>query len=65
MAHARVLPEGTGVQASLLRKFDNIRKNVFEESVSVCVFRDRWCNTIVLNVHAPSEEKHYESKDSV
>ena len=26
--------------------------------------RDRWCNIIVLNVHAPSEEKSDESKYS-
>jgi len=26
--------------------------------------RGRWCNIIVLNVHAPSEEKSDESKDS-
>ena len=26
--------------------------------------RGRWCSVIVLNVHAPSEEKSDESKDS-
>jgi hypothetical protein len=26
--------------------------------------RGHWCNIIVLNVHAPSEEKTYDSKDS-
>jgi len=26
--------------------------------------RGRWCNNIVLNTHAPSEEKNDESKDS-
>ena len=26
--------------------------------------RGRWCNIIVLNVHAPSEEKSEDSKDS-
>jgi hypothetical protein len=31
----------------------------------VCVLRGRWRNTIVLNVHAPSEEKNDDSKDSV
>ena len=31
--------------------------------VSYIVLRGRWCN-IVLNVHAPSEEKSNESKDS-
>ena len=28
------------------------------------VLRGRWCNIIVLNVHAPSEEKIDNSKDS-
>jgi hypothetical protein len=28
------------------------------------LLRDRWCNIIVLNVHAPSEEECDESKDS-
>jgi len=32
--------------------------------VSYIVLRGRWCNIIVLNVHAPSEEKSDESKDS-
>ena len=27
------------------------------------VMRGRWCNIIVVNVHAPSEEKSVESKD--
>ena len=32
--------------------------------VSYIVMRGRWCNNIVVNVHAPSEEKSDESKDS-
>ena len=31
--------------------------------MSYIVLRGRWCN-IVLNMHAPSEEKSYYSKDS-
>jgi len=27
------------------------------------VLRGRWCNIIVLNVHAPSEDKSDDSKD--
>ena len=34
------------------------------DSVSYIVPRDRWCNIIVLNVHAPNEEKSDESKES-
>ena len=32
--------------------------------MSYIVLRGRWCNIIVLNVHAPSEEKSDGSKDS-
>ena len=32
--------------------------------VSYIVLRGGWCNTIVLNVHAPSEVKSDYSKDS-
>ena len=32
--------------------------------MSYVVLRGRWCNIIVLNVHAPSEEKSDSSKDS-
>jgi len=32
--------------------------------VSYIVLRGRWSNIIVLNVHAPSEDKSDESKDS-
>jgi hypothetical protein len=28
------------------------------------ILRFRWCNIIVLNVHAPSEEKSNDSRDS-
>ena len=33
------------------------------DRVSNIVMRGRWCNIIVVNVHAPSEEKSVESKD--
>ena len=32
--------------------------------MSYIVLRVRWCNIIALNVHAPSEEKSDDSKDS-
>jgi hypothetical protein len=31
--------------------------------MSYIVLRGRWCNIIVLNAHAPTEEKGDESKD--
>jgi len=34
------------------------------DRVSYIVLRGCWCNTIVLNVHAPTEEKSDDSKDS-
>jgi hypothetical protein len=34
------------------------------DRVSHIVLRGRWCNIIVLNVHAPIEEKSDDSKDS-
>jgi len=37
---------------------------VVSDRLSYIVLRGRWCNIIVVNVHAPSEEKSDESKDS-
>ena len=34
------------------------------DRISYIVLRGRWCNIIVLNEHAPSEEKSDDSKDS-
>jgi hypothetical protein len=35
-----------------------------KHNLSTLVLRGRWCNIIVLNVHAPSEDNSDESKDS-
>ena len=35
------------------------------DRMSNIVLRGRWCNIIVLNVHAPSEEKIDDSNDSL
>ena len=40
------------------------RVEFVSDRLSYIVLRDRWCNIIVVNVHAPSEEKSDESKDS-
>jgi len=40
------------------------RVQFVSERVSYIVLRGGWCNTIVLNVHAPSEKKSDDSKDS-
>ena len=39
------------------------RVEFVSDRVSYIAMRGRCCNTIVLNVHAPSEEKSDESKD--
>jgi hypothetical protein len=33
------------------------------ESISYIILRGRWCNVIVLNVHAPTEDKIHDIKD--
>ena len=38
--------------------------NVVSDRMSYIVLRGHWCNSIVLNVHAPSEEKSDDLKDS-
>ena len=45
--------------ASAVKRVEFVR-----DRVSYIVQRGRWCNIIVLNVHAPSEEESDESKDS-
>ena len=40
------------------------RVQFVSDRVSYTVLRGRWCNIIVLYVHAPSEEKSDNSKDS-
>src|SRR5215468_1335688 len=40
------------------------RVEFVSDRISYIVLRGRWCNIIILNVHAPSEEKSDESKDS-
>ena len=39
------------------------RVEFVSDRISYIVLRGRWCNIIILNVHAPSEEKSDESKD--
>jgi len=42
-----------------------LRMETFQISeMSYIVLRGRWCNIILVNVHAPSEEKSEESKDT-
>ena len=42
------------------------REEIISDKISYTriVLRVRWCNIIVLNLHAPSEEKSNDSKDS-
>jgi hypothetical protein len=39
------------------------RVEFVSDRMSYIVLRGRWCNIIVLNVHAPTEEKGDDSKD--
>ena len=40
------------------------RVEFVSDRMSYIVLRGRWCNIIALNVHAPSEERSDDSKDS-
>ena len=40
------------------------REEFVSDMVSYIDLRGRWCNIIILNVHAPSEENICDSKDS-
>jgi len=40
------------------------RTGFSSDKMSYIVLRGRWCSIIALNVHAPSEEKSDDSKDS-
>jgi len=40
------------------------RVDFVSDRLSYLVLRGGWCNIIVLNVHAKSEKKSYDSKDS-
>jgi len=47
------------------RKISAVKRGEFiSDRVSYVVLRGGWCNIIVLNVHAPSEEKSENLKDS-
>jgi hypothetical protein len=56
----------TGNRIFLHRRIVSAVKRVefVSDRISSIVLRGRWCNSIVLNVHAPSEEKSGDSKDS-
>jgi hypothetical protein len=40
------------------------RVEFVSDSMSYMILRGRWCNIIVLNVHAPCEDKSDDVKDS-
>ena len=40
------------------------RAEFVSNKLSYIVLRDRWCNIIALNVHAPSEDRSENSKHS-
>ena len=54
---------GTGlfVHHRIVSAFNRIK--FASDRMSYIVLRGHWCNIIVMNVHAPSVEKNYDSKD--
>ena len=40
------------------------RVGFVSDTMSYIILRGHWCNIIVLNVHAPSEEKTDDERDS-
>jgi hypothetical protein len=40
------------------------RVEFFSDRISYITLKGRWCNTIVLNMHAPTEDKDDDIKDS-
>jgi len=55
---------GTGLFVHHRRVSAVKRVEFVSNTVSYIVLRGRWCNIIVLNVHAPSEEKSDDSKEN-
>jgi hypothetical protein len=55
---------GTGVFLHHIIALAVQRVEFVSDRMPYIVVRVRWCNIIVLNVHAPSEVKSYDSKDS-
>ena len=41
------------------------RVDFVRDRTSYVILRGRWCNIIILNVHAPNEEKSDDSKDGL
>jgi exonuclease III len=41
------------------------RVEFVSDRMSYIILRGRWCHIIVLNVHAPTEDKNYDVKDSL
>ena len=56
---------GTGFFFAHRRTVSAVKRVEFVgDRLSYIVLRGRWCNIIVLNVHAPSEEKSDDSKEN-
>jgi len=46
------------------KNISSYESRLVRDRTSYIVLRGRWCNIIVLNMHAPSEEKSDDLKDS-
>jgi hypothetical protein len=49
-----------------MRIISAVRREEFvSDRMSYIILRGRWCNIVVLNVHAPCEDKSDDVKDSI
>ena len=60
----KIIELGTGFFVHHRRVSAVKRVEIVSHRMSYIILRGRWCNIIVLNVHASSEEKSDDSKDS-
>ena len=48
----------------ITEQYKQLREQFVSDRVAYIVLKGRWCNIIVLNVHAPSEESSDGAKDN-
>jgi hypothetical protein len=53
-----------GQRDESLRPYSRLSRPFISDRMSYVILRGRWCHIIVLNVHAPTEDKTDDVKDS-